>query len=202
MCYKLVDDESGNIVCRSVIRSATEPGTANFRIDPIKPLPPDAIHNTEPNAMLDELMTMADLKTSLSHLNEQNPVDSIPASTKSKTWQEMERNKQVEHQEDLQQRSFHSSQPKFSQQQYQYQTRSKTAVNEAETAIEKEARTMAKDKEFIFLRDKGEKVTPVFKQFEFIFLRRIWGATFRPIRKGYGFNWTITKRCSLQSILN
>ena len=40
MCYKRVDDESGKIVCRSVIRSATEPGTANLRIDPIKRLPP------------------------------------------------------------------------------------------------------------------------------------------------------------------
>ena len=30
MCYKLVDDESGKIVCSSVIRSATEPGTTNL----------------------------------------------------------------------------------------------------------------------------------------------------------------------------
>ena len=43
MCYKLVDDESSNIVCRSVIQSATEPGTDKLRIDPIKSLPPNAI---------------------------------------------------------------------------------------------------------------------------------------------------------------
>ena len=36
MCYKLVDDESGKIVCRSVIQSATELGTANLWIDPIE----------------------------------------------------------------------------------------------------------------------------------------------------------------------
>ena len=101
MCYKLVDDESGKIVCCAVIRSATEPGTANLRIDPIEPLPPDAIHSIESYAMLNELVTLADLKTPLSHLDETYPVDSIPASTKSKTWQETERRKQVEHQEDL-----------------------------------------------------------------------------------------------------
>ena len=30
MCYKLVYDNSGKIICRSVIRSATEPGTAKI----------------------------------------------------------------------------------------------------------------------------------------------------------------------------
>ena len=28
MCYKLVDKESGKIICRSVIRTVTEPGSA------------------------------------------------------------------------------------------------------------------------------------------------------------------------------
>ena len=44
--------------------------------------------------------------------------------------------------------------------QHQYPTRSKTSANEATTA--------PKGKEFVFLRDKGEKITPVFKQFGFI----------------------------------
>ena len=35
MCYKLVDGKNGKMVCRSVIRSATELGTANLRIDPL-----------------------------------------------------------------------------------------------------------------------------------------------------------------------
>ena len=70
MCHKLVDYESGKIVCRLVITSATVPGTANLHIDPIEPLPPDAIHSTEPDTMLDKLMTMADLKIPLSHFNE------------------------------------------------------------------------------------------------------------------------------------
>ena len=57
----------------------------------------------------------------------------------------------------------------FPQQQHRYLTRSKTTVNEVETTIEKGAGTTAKDKEFVFLRERGEKVTtPVFKQFEFI----------------------------------
>ena len=85
MCYKLVDDESGKIVCRSVIRSATEPGTANLWIDPIKSLPSDAIRNTESDAMLDEMMTLADFETTLLDVDTEDPVDLIPASTRSKT---------------------------------------------------------------------------------------------------------------------
>ena len=91
MCYKLVDDESGKIINRSVIRSATEPGTANLRVDPIEPIPPD------PDDVLDEMMSAADFG-----LSQVDPVDSIPASTKSKTWQEMEQDEYVQHQEDIQ----------------------------------------------------------------------------------------------------
>ena len=112
MWYKLVDDESGKIICRSVIRSATEHATANLYIDPIKPLPPNAITNIEPDAMFDELMTFTDFKTPFSCRDEKDPVDLIPTSNKSKTWQEMERSKYEEHQEDLQQRHFYSSQSK------------------------------------------------------------------------------------------
>ena len=138
------------------------PTFANLWIDPIEPLPPDAIHSTEPDAMLDEMMILADFETPLSDVDKNDRIDLIPASTKSKTWQEMEKNRQVEHKEDVHQRYFHSSQPKSTaNKQHQYPTRSKNAANEAETTVE--------DKEFVFLRDKGEKVTtPVFKQFEFI----------------------------------
>ena len=86
MYCKLVDDERGKTVCQSVIRSATEPGTANLYIDPIELLPLNAIYSTEPDAILDILMTMADLKTPLLHLNEKDQIGLIPASTKSKTW--------------------------------------------------------------------------------------------------------------------
>ena len=152
MCYKLVDDETGKIINRSVIRSATEPGTTNLRVDPIEPLPPD------PDDILDEMMSTADFGTPLLSVD---PVDSIPASTKSRTWQEMEQDNYEEHQEDIQQRYFQSEQPKsMDAQQHQYPTRSKTSANEATTTPE--------EKEFVFLRDKGEKITPVFKQFEFI----------------------------------
>ena len=55
-------------------------------------------------------MFTADFGTSLSSVD---PVDSIQASTKSKTWQEMEQDEYVEHQEDVQQRYFQSEQPKL-----------------------------------------------------------------------------------------
>ena len=128
MCYNLVDDESGKIICPSVIRSATEPGTANLRIDSIEPLPSDT------DAILDEMMSTADFETPLST---GDPVDSIPASTKFKTWQKMEQDNQLEHQEDVQQRYFHSSQPKSTvNKQHRYPTRSKTSANKVKTALE------------------------------------------------------------------
>ena len=88
MCYKLFDDETGKIINRSLIRSTTEPGTANLRVDPIELLSPD------PDDILDEMMSTADFATPLSSVD---PVDLIPVSTKSRTWQEMERDEYVAH---------------------------------------------------------------------------------------------------------
>ena len=102
MCYKLVNDKSRKIVCRSVIWSATGPSTTNLQIDPIEPLPPDAIPNTELDAMLDEMMIFADFEISLSDVDMNDPVVFIQASIKSKIWQEMEKDRQMEHQEDVQ----------------------------------------------------------------------------------------------------
>ena len=152
MCYKLVDDETGKIINRSVICSTTEPGTANLRVDPVEPLPPDL------DDIFDEIMSIDDFGTPLSSVD---PVDLIQASTKSRTWQEMEQDSYDEHQKNVQQRYFQSEQPKsMDNKQHRYPTRSKNSANEATTAPE--------GKEFVFLRDKGEKITPVFKQFEFI----------------------------------
>ena len=73
----------------------------------------------------------------------------------------MEQDNYVEHQEDVQQRYFQSEEPKsMDAKQHRYPTRSKTSANEATTAPE--------GIEFVFFRDKGEKITPIFKQFEFI----------------------------------
>ena len=36
MRWKLVDDVSGEIICRSTIRSAIKPGTANLQVDPLE----------------------------------------------------------------------------------------------------------------------------------------------------------------------
>ena len=58
--------------------------------------------------MLDEIMTAADFDTPFSDVNKKDLVNLIPARTKSKTWQEMEKGKQLGHQEDVQQRYFHS----------------------------------------------------------------------------------------------
>ena len=67
----------------------------------------------------------------------------------------------MEHQENIQQRYFHLEQPKSkTNMKHRYPTRTKTSANEATTAPE--------EKEFVFLRDKGEKITPVFEQCEFI----------------------------------
>ena len=101
MCYKLVDDGGGKIVCRSVIHSTTEPGTANLRIDPIEPSSPVAVRNTEPDTMLDELMTHAEFGIPLSNIDMVDPIDSIPTSTKSRPWQEMDQDIHLEHQEDI-----------------------------------------------------------------------------------------------------
>ena len=51
------------------------------------------------------MISTTDFETPLSNVN---LVDLISASTKSKTWQEMEQDSQLEHQEDVQQRYFHS----------------------------------------------------------------------------------------------
>ena len=78
----------------------------------------------------------------------------------------MEQDNQLEHQEDVQQRYFHSYQPKSTtNKQHQYPTRSKTFANKAKKAPE--------GKEFIFLRDKRVKITPVFKQFEFVLFNKL-----------------------------
>ena len=63
--------------------------------------------------MLDKLMTAAHFDTPFSDVNKKYPVDLIPVRTKSKTWQEMERSKQVEHQEDVHHCYFDSYQPDF-----------------------------------------------------------------------------------------
>ena len=37
MCWKLVDDNSGEIIGRSTIPSAIEPGTTNLLVNPLEP---------------------------------------------------------------------------------------------------------------------------------------------------------------------
>ena len=61
MCWKLVDNKRGNIICRSVIQSAIKPGTTNLQVDAIESLSDDAttIHDIEENAILDRFMSLA-----------------------------------------------------------------------------------------------------------------------------------------------
>ena len=104
MCWKLVDDNSGEIVCRSAIRSAIELGAANFQIDHMELLPNPIDGN---DGLIDNFISLANFKTPLSHTTLPDPVGSIPASTKSQVWQETVRG--VENHEDTQQQHFHSS---------------------------------------------------------------------------------------------
>ena len=115
MCWKLVDDISGEIICRSTIRSATEPGTAILQIDPLEPIPDlveplEDLIRSKTDDLLDDFMSLADFDTPLSHATKLSLVDSIPASTKLETWQDIERGEK--HHEDTQQCYFQSSQPK------------------------------------------------------------------------------------------
>ena len=109
MYWKLVDDNSGEIICRSTIRSTIEPGTANLQVDPLEPLP-DPIDDTKHDDLLDDLMSLANFNAPLSHTTKTSPVDYIPASKISQTWQDIKRG--VEHNKDTQQRHFHSIQSK------------------------------------------------------------------------------------------
>ena len=78
LCWKLVDDNSGELICRPTIRSAIEPGSANLQVDQVEPLP-DPIDQTDSSEILDNFMGLANFETPLST---SSPVDSIPDSTK------------------------------------------------------------------------------------------------------------------------
>ena len=59
MCWKLVDDNSGEIINRSTIRSAIEPGSANLQVDPLEPIPKPVDDVTD---VLDDFMSLAILE--------------------------------------------------------------------------------------------------------------------------------------------
>ena len=96
--------------------------------------------------MLDEIMTAANFKTAFSSDNKKDPIDSIPVNTDTMNWREIEQSKQVEHQEDIQQRYFNSYQPKVPKKQHCYLTRSKTAAYKVETVAENEEQLPVKGK--------------------------------------------------------
>ena len=78
MCWTLVDDNSGEIICRSAIRSAIESDTTNLQVDPVQSLP-DPIDDTK--GLLNNFMSLTNFETPLPQLG---LVDSIPDSTKLK----------------------------------------------------------------------------------------------------------------------
>ena len=63
MCWKLVDDVSGELVCRSTIRSAIEAGTAYLQIGLLESLP-DSVEPSE-LTLLDDFISLANFKTPL-----------------------------------------------------------------------------------------------------------------------------------------
>ena len=158
---------SGEIINRSTIRSAIEPGAANLQVDPIEPIPkPTTVPTEAPTngMLLDDFMSLADFATPISA---SSPTKSIPDSTKSKLWQDVEQGIiHGENHEDSQQRHFHSDQPKVIRKKHRYPTRSKSrrSANTVETTTEDDGEPT----KFIYLRDKGEKTIPVWKQYEFI----------------------------------
>ena len=60
MCFKIVDDDSGEIIRQSTIRSANKPGTVNLQVDPLKPSP---LVVTDKHDVLDDFMSVADFST-------------------------------------------------------------------------------------------------------------------------------------------
>lgn len=56
MYWKLVDDDNGKIIYRSVIRSAIEVGPANLQVNLIKPFQDNVILDTKEDVMLDEFI--------------------------------------------------------------------------------------------------------------------------------------------------
>ena len=85
MCWKLVGNASGEIICRSTIRSAIEPGTANLQIDPLKLIPNPIEHVEDPllsktTKLLDAFMSLDNFDMPFLHTTKLGPVDSIPTS--------------------------------------------------------------------------------------------------------------------------
>ena len=61
MCWKIVDDVSGEIICRSTIRSAIELVTANLKVDPIEPRLEEILDTTEDNGLLSKFVSLANI---------------------------------------------------------------------------------------------------------------------------------------------
>ena len=152
MCWKLVDDVSGVIICRSTIYSAIEPGTANLQVDPIEPRP-DANSDHE-DELFDAFTSLSDFDTLFLPMSEKGLVDPIPASTKSKTRQDIYRGE--EHLEDTNQPYFQSELTKANEQTHCYSIRSKSREANAATTKDDWEPTS-----FVYFRDDGETSTPV-----------------------------------------
>ena len=84
ICWKLVEDNSGEIINQSTIRSTIESGAAKLQVHPLETLPKPADDATD---ILNDFMS----EMSLSHTALLGPVNSVPASTKSQVWQEIVR---------------------------------------------------------------------------------------------------------------
>lgn len=110
MCWKLVDDLSGEIICRSTICSAIDLGTANLQVDLVEPI--EEYYNTNPDG---------NLHTEIFSLDNDDSIASNPAIPNSISWYDkVQGNK---HHENIQQRQFHLEQPKVIKRQQQYLTR-------------------------------------------------------------------------------
>ena len=77
--FKIVDDDSREIIRQSTIRSANKPDTANLQVDPLEPPPSVIIDNTD---VLEDFISLADFAAPFNTKKQSDPVDSIPDSTK------------------------------------------------------------------------------------------------------------------------
>ena len=103
MCQKLVDNNiSDEVICISTICSAIEHSTANLKVDSLEPRPAEEESNEtdQYDDIFDEFMLLADFDTPCLNMIEKGPVDLIPTSTTSKTWQDIQRGE--EHNKDTQ----------------------------------------------------------------------------------------------------
>ena len=85
MYWKLIDDNSREIICRPTIWSAIEPGITNLQVDHVEPIPEEKTNDTDDD-IINDILRAADFGSPILCIIDHTV--SIPESVESKTWQE------------------------------------------------------------------------------------------------------------------